>query len=256
MKKKPTLAVWKFASCDGCQLSLLDCEDEFIDFVSTVQIANFLEASRAVIKGPYDISLVEGSITTEHDAKRILDIRKNSKYLITIGACANAGGIQALKNYAKLDSFINAVYAHPEYISSLDKSHPISHFIKVDFELNGCPISKSQLVEVVRSFAVGIRPKIPNQSVCVECKAEGHVCVMVAKGVACLGPITHSGCKALCPSFHRGCFSCYGPKENAQTEELVKYLKEKQNLPPEQIERFLSTFYVASPNFEKARKND
>src|SRR5512146_1810689 len=109
--KKPKLAVWKFASCDGCQLSLLDCEDELLEVAGAVEIANFMEASGAVAKGPYDLSLVEGSITTPHDAERIHQIRRASKFLVTIGACATAGGIQALRNFADVRSWIPLVYA-------------------------------------------------------------------------------------------------------------------------------------------------
>src|SRR5487761_2000036 len=142
---KPKLAVWKFASCDGCQLSLPDCEDELLAIAGEIEIANFPEASRAFIKGPYDVSLVEGSITTPHDAERIHQVRRSSKFLITIGACATAGGIQALRNFKDVKEFISAVYAVPEFIETLNKSTPISDHVPVDFELRGCPINKLQL---------------------------------------------------------------------------------------------------------------
>ena len=204
-KRKPRVAVWKFASCDGCQLSLLDCEDELLAVVGAVEIANFLEASRAVVKGPYDLSLVEGSITTEHDAKRIQEVRKTSKFLITIGACATAGGIQALRNFKDVKEFTSIVYAKPEYISTLDKSTPISEHVKVDFELRGCPINKYQLVEVISALLNGRKPNTPPHSVCIECKRRETVCVMVAHGIPCLGPVTQAGCGAICPAYHRGC---------------------------------------------------
>src|SRR6266498_6065311 len=141
-KQKPKLAVWKFASCDGCQLSLLDCEDELLSVIGEVEIANFPEASRAVVKGPYDLSLVEGSITTPHDAERIKEVRRVSKFLVTIGACATSGGIQALRNFADVNEFVSIVYASPEYISTLATSTGIADHIAVDFELRGCPIDK------------------------------------------------------------------------------------------------------------------
>src|SRR5512147_2435733 len=125
-KNKPKVAVWKFASCDGCQLSLLDCEDELLAVADAVEIAVFPEASRAVIKGPYDLSLVEGSITTPHDADRIHHVRAASKRLITIGACATAGGIQALRNFKDVKEFTAIVYATPSYIATLDRSTPIA----------------------------------------------------------------------------------------------------------------------------------
>src|SRR5690348_7378771 len=220
MERKPTLAVWKFASCDGCQLSLLDCEDELLAVAGEIEIANFPEASRAVVKGPYDLSLVEGSITTPHDEERIHHIRRVSKYLVTIGACATAGGIQALRNFGDVKEFLSIVYASPQYIETLKKSTPISDHVPVDFELHGCPINKAQLLEVINAFLQKRKPNIPSYSVCVECKRRGNVCVMVAHGTPCLGPVTHAGCGALCPSYHRGCYGCFGPMETPNTGSL------------------------------------
>ncbi len=218
---KPKLAVWKFASCDGCQLSLLDCEDELLAVAGEIEIANFPEASRKIVKGPYDLSLVEGSITTPHDEVRIHEVRRASKFLVTIGACATAGGIQALRNFKDVKEFISIVYAHPEYISTLNKSTPIADHVKVDFELRGCPINKDQLLEVIRAYLHGKKPNTPAYSVCMECKRRGTVCVMVAHGTPCLGPITHDGCGAICPSYDRGCYGCFGPKETPNTDSLA-----------------------------------
>ena len=213
---RPTLAVWKFASCDGCQLSLLDLEDELLALGDRLQIAYFLEASSARVEGPYDVSLVEGSITTAHDAERIRDVRASSRTLITIGACATAGGIQALRNFADVDAFTQIVYASPDYISTLATSTPISAHVPVDFELNGCPINKRQLLEVISAHLNRRRPRVRAHSVCVECKRRGTVCVMVAHGTPCLGPVTHAGCGALCPAYNRGCYGCYRTTGNAQ----------------------------------------
>ena len=218
--RKPKLAVWKFASCDGCQLSLLDCEDELLAVTGAVEIANFPEASRAVAKGPYDVSLVEGSITTPHDAERIHGIRRASKFLVTIGACATAGGIQALRNFKDVKEFTSIVYARPDYIETLNKSTPIADHVFVDFELRGCRINKHQLVELVSAFLNGRKPNTPPHSVCVECKRRGTVCVMVAQGIPCLGPVTQAGCGAICPGYTRGCYGCFGPKETPNTSAL------------------------------------
>lgn len=218
--RKPKLAVWKFASCDGCQLSLLDCEDELLAVAGAVEIANFPEASRAVVKGPYDVSLVEGSITTPHDEERIHAVRRSSKFLVTLGACATAGGIQALRNFKDVKEFTSIVYARPEYIDTLSKSTPIKDHVSVDFELRGCPIDKEQLVEVLSAFLHGRKPNVPNYGVCVECKRRGNICVMVAAGVPCMGPVTMAGCGALCPAYARGCFGCFGPKEALNTAAL------------------------------------
>ncbi len=218
--ERPKLAVWKFASCDGCQLSLLDCEDELLAVAGAVEIAHFPEATRTMLPPPYDISLVEGSITTPEDAEQIHEIRKNSQTLVTIGACATAGGIQALRNYQDVREFTSIVYAHPEYIDTLATSTAIADHVPVDMELRGCPINKYQLLEVLTAFINGRRPDIASHSVCVECKLRGTVCVMVAHGQPCLGPVTQAGCGAICPACSRGCYGCYGPQDTANTDSL------------------------------------
>ena len=224
-RRKPRLAVWKFSSCDGCQLSLLDCEDELLAVADAIDIAYFPEATRRVLKGPYDLSLVEGSIATPHDLERIQAVRRQSKFLVTIGACATAGGIQALRNFADVHDFLQIVYASPTYIETLATSTPIAEHVKVDFELRGCPINKAQLLEVVNAFLHGRKPNTPAHSVCVECKLRGNVCVMVAHGTPCLGPVTHAGCGAICPSYNRGCYGCYGPMESPNAESLSGQLR-------------------------------
>jgi coenzyme F420-reducing hydrogenase gamma subunit len=243
----PKLAVWKFSSCDGCQLSLLDCEDELLAVAGRVEIAYFLEASSATVAGPYDVSLVEGSITTAHDAERIREVRRQSRALITIGACATAGGIQALRNFADVEDFVNAVYASPDYISTLATSTPISAHVPVDFELRGCPIDKHQLLEVLSAHLYGRRPRIRAHSVCVECKRRGTVCVMVARGTACLGPVTHAGCGALCPAYDRGCYGCFGPKETPNPTSLNAW----SGLEDRDLVRIYRTFNAWAPAFRE-----
>jgi len=219
-QKKPKLAVFKFASCDGCQLSLLDAEDELLLIAGAVDIANFPEASRRVLPGPYDIGLVEGSITTPHDVERIRDIRKSCRVLITIGACATSGGIQALRNWKDVKEYTRLVYASPEYISTLDRSMPVGSYVHVDFELRGCPINKMQLLEVLNAYLNKRKPTVPSYSVCLECKLRGTTCVMVARETPCMGPVTHAGCGAICPTYARGCYGCFGPMENANPPSL------------------------------------
>jgi coenzyme F420-reducing hydrogenase gamma subunit len=224
--KRPKVAVFKFASCDGCQLSLLDAEDELLILAGAIEIANFPEASRRVLKGPYDLGLVEGSITTPHDVERIRQVRKQCKVLIAIGACATAGGIQALRNWKDVKDFTRIVYASPEYISTLDRSMPVGSYVHIDFELRGCPINKHQLIEVINAFLNKRKPSIPTHSVCMECKLRGTVCLMVARGIPCLGPVTQAGCGAICPSYVRGCYGCFGPMENPNTPALAAHFHE------------------------------
>jgi sulfhydrogenase subunit delta len=250
---KPKLAVWKFASCDGCQLSLLDCEDELLAVAGEVEIAYFLEASSAAVEGPYDLSIVEGSVTTPHDAERIQHVRSVSKAVVTIGACATAGGIQALRNFADVTEFTRLVYASPEYVSTLATSTPISAHVAVDFELRGCPIDKGQLLEVITAFLHGRRPGIPSTSVCTECKRRGTVCVVVAHGTPCLGPVTHAGCGALCPAYNRGCYGCFGPKETPNTASLTRRLR-LLGLDDRDVERVYRTFNADAPAFREASR--
>jgi sulfhydrogenase subunit delta len=248
---RPKLAVWKFASCDGCQLSLLDCEDELLAIAGAIEIAYFPEATSAVVQGPYDLSLVEGSITTTHDLERILEVRAVSGSLVTIGACATAGGIQALRNWADIKAFTSIVYAEPSYIRTLETSTPISEHVNVDFELRGCPISKGQLMEVINAFLHQRKPNIPTHSVCIECKSRGTPCIMVRDGVPCLGPVTQAGCGAICPAYDRGCYGCFGPSETPNMTALAKWWKEL-GVADADIVHSLRTFNAYAPEFREA----
>ncbi|QDU10742.1 oxidoreductase [Gimesia aquarii] len=247
---KPKLGVFKFASCDGCQLSLLDAEDQLLAVAEAVDIVHFPEASSRLESGPYDIALIEGSITTPHDVERIQQIRGDSKFLMTIGACATAGGIQALRNGADTSEFMQAVYATPEYIQVLDQSTPIAEHVKVDFELRGCPINQYQLIEVIQSLLAGRTPRTPKHSVCLDCKRRGTVCVTVAQGIACLGPVTQSGCDAICPSYHRGCYGCYGPAAQPNLVSLSTQTL-KTGVSPAEAAHRLQNFNVSAPAFHK-----
>jgi coenzyme F420-reducing hydrogenase gamma subunit len=231
-QRKPKLAVWKFASCDGCQLSLLDCEDELLAIVGQVEIANF----------------VEGSITTSHDLERIQAVRRASRVLVSIGACATAGGIQALRNFGDVKELVSAVYATPEYISTLATSTPIAQHVRVDFELRGCPISKDQLLETLSAFLGGRRPNLPGHSVCLECKQRGSVCLMVAQGTPCLGPVTQAGCGGLCPAYSRACFGCFGPMESPNGTALATAWEALGSSDPGILRAFRS-FNAAAPAF-------
>ncbi len=247
--KKPTVAVWKFASCDGCQLSLLNAEDELLDVADLVQIAYFPEATRTMLDGPYDISLVEGSITTPEEVERIREVREKSTLLVSIGACATSGGLQALRNYADVEEFTRYVYAHPEFIETLDTSTPISDHVQVDFELRGCPVDKHQLVEVIAAFARERRPRVPTYSVCVECKRAGNICVAVAKGIPCMGPVTQAGCGAICPSFNRGCYACFGPQDSQNCHGMSDRLA-AMGVGPDEMVRGFRTFNVNCEPFQ------
>ena len=247
----PTLAVWKFASCDGCQLSILDCEDELLALAGAIDIRHFLEVGRTDPDGRYDLSIVEGSVTTADDLERLRDIRARSRRLIAIGACATSGGIQALRNFADVDGFVSLVYASPQYISTLRHSTPSSEHVTVDFELQGCPPNKHQVLEVISAYLNERRPAVESHSVCVECKRRGNVCVMVAHGTPCLGPVTHAGCGALCPTYDRGCYGCFGPMETPNADSLGEWLAQ-HGVPERDLVRMYRTFYANSPEFSAA----
>jgi coenzyme F420-reducing hydrogenase gamma subunit len=242
------LAVFKFASCDGCQLQLLDAQGKLLEIADRVRIDHFLEASSTVVPGPYDVGLVEGSISTAHDAERIQEIRRQCRFLVTIGACATSGGIQALRNWGQIDDFLGAVYASPEYITTLATSTAIADHVPVDFELRGCPIDTRQLVELVTAVVLGRKPRVPGYSVCVECKARGTVCVAVAKGIPCLGPVTQAGCGAICPAHDRECFGCYGPAEAVNLVSLSGFY-EARGTPRAELTRLVRSFNGYAPAF-------
>jgi len=252
---RPKLAVWKFASCDGCQLSILNCEDELLTLAGAVDIAYFPEATRGMLAGPYDLSLVEGSITTPDEAERIRRIRADSRHLVTIGACATPGGIPALRNFADVEEYRSVVYAHPRYVATLDRSTAIATHVHVDFELRGCPIDTGQLLETLAAFVQGRPPRIPAHSVCVECKLRGNVCVLVAAGAPCLGPVTQAGCGALCPSYDRGCYGCFGPMESPNCGAIAHGWREL-GATGDDLRRALRSFNAWAPAFRKASESD
>jgi coenzyme F420-reducing hydrogenase gamma subunit len=252
MPAKPRLGVFKFASCDGCQLSLLDCEDQLLALADRVEIAYFLEATQRPLVGEFDVALVEGSISTPGQEEEIRDIRRRTRFLITLGACASHGGIQGLRNLGTLnvDSALAIVYATPHYVETLVRSRPASDYVAVELELPGCPINKAQLLLVLSQMLAGSRPKIPNHSLCLDCKRQNLVCVLVAKGAPCMGPVTSTGCGALCPSYDRPCYSCFGPCAQPNTESLARRF-EQLGLKPEEIRRLFHGFYANAPDFKK-----
>ena len=248
--RKARLGVFKFSSCDGCQLSLLDCEDELLEVASAVEIAYFLEATRKPCEGEFNLTLVEGSVSTPDQVQEIQEVRRRSRFLVTIGACATAGGISA-SQLGRRSGFLADRLRTTHYIKTLATSTPIRDHVTVDFELRGCPINKHQLVEVIASFLAGRKPRVPNSSVCIECKQAGNVCVTVAQGITCLGPVTHAGCGAICPHYNRGCFGCYGPAKGPNVPSLVHHL-ERTGMPTDAVRRLLHTFNAWSEEFREA----
>lgn len=252
MAPKPAIAVHKFSSCDGCQLAFLNLGEDLLRLCGLVDIVHFAEAGPVDPAARVEIAFVEGSVTTAEEIERIHAIRENSVFLVTLGACATAGGLQALRNGVEnFPGWVASVYASPEHIRSLAESSPIKKHVKVDFELWGCPVNTGQVLAAVRDLLSGVRPALPADSVCQECKRNGNVCVLVAKGEPCLGPVTRTGCGALCPSFGRDCYACFGPAEQANPASLSRCF-EGLGLLPEHIARRFLFINNATDKFSEA----
>lgn len=251
LERKPRMAVHKFASCDGCQLTFLNMGETLLQLANMVELVHFAEAGPVAPDAEVDIAFIEGSISTEHDLQRIKQIRAHSGFIVAFGACATAGGIQALRNFADAGEWLSGVYATPGYIDSLATSTPISDHIKVDLELWGCPPNGHQVLGAIRAWLYGTLPEPNKDKVCMECKRQNAVCVLVAKGMPCMGPVTQTGCGALCPSFGRGCYSCYGPAETLNSASLAGWF-EGLGLLPEEIKRQFRHLNNSAPEFRDA----
>jgi coenzyme F420-reducing hydrogenase gamma subunit len=248
---KPTVAIHKFSSCDGCQLALLNAGEALLQVAQLVDFVHFAEAGPVDPEAQVDVAFVEGSISTAEEAERIRKVRANSKYLVSIGACATAGGIQALRNLHDAKAWVNGVYASPEYISTLDKVSPIAAQVKVDLELWGCPVNGRQVLGALRALLFGVVPSAEEDKVCLECKRQQTVCVMVTKGLPCMGPVTRTGCGAICPAVGRDCYACYGPAENPNSMAQANRLQGLGLVPREIAARF-QFINNAAPAFREA----
>jgi len=250
---KPSVAVHKFSSCDGCQLAFINMGEPLLALSQLVEIKYFAEAGPLDDKGHVDIAIIEGSVSTSKDEVRLQKIRNNCTHLMTIGACATSGGIQALRNMANTKEWIADIYANPSVIDNLDNSTPIKDHVKVDLELWGCPINKHQILTAIRALLFGVLPVEDSDKVCMECKRQQTVCVMVTKNEPCMGPVTRTGCGALCPHVGRDCFGCYGPAENPNTHALANRLQGLGLVKDEVARRFLFINSGAEPFHQEAQ---
>lgn len=251
MVTKLRMAVHKFTSCDGCQLAFINLGEDLLELARVVDIVHFAELGPVNPDAQVDVAYVEGSISTPEEVERIRKIRANTKYLITIGACATAGGIQALRNFSDKDAWMKDIYAKPETISALETSTAIADHVKVDLELWGCPVNGKQVLDAIRTLLQNTMPTVRRDSVCMECKRRGYVCVLVANGTPCMGPVTQTGCGALCPGANRDCYACYGPSENPNTDSLTKWLS-SLGFSDEEIKRRFLFINNQAPVFKRA----
>ena len=247
--RRPRIGVVKFASCDGCQLTLLDLEDELLAIAGRVDLVEFAEATSRRSAGPFDVLFVEGSISTPEQEAEIVRLRAVSHRLVTIGACATAGGIQAIRNWLDHDAIRAAVYPEPSFVESLAQARPVADVVAVDDELRGCPISPHQLREYLVGLVTGRGTRLPDEAVCLECKRRGIVCIAVAEGIPCLGPVTRTGCGAICPAYGRGCYGCFGPRESANAAALAAWFA--RDRPTKEVGRLFAGFTAWSPPFRQ-----
>lgn len=237
---KPSVAVHKFSSCDGCQLAFLNAGEDLLRLAELVDIRHFLEAGLADETAKVDIAFIEGSISTDDELQRIRQVRENSRFVVTLGACATSGGLQALRNLDNSnEAWKQAIYAQPAFIQTLARVEPVSAHIMVDFEIWGCPVNGAQVLAAVRQLLSGVSPLDQRDNVCMECKRQHAICVMVSEGKPCLGPVTRTGCDALCPRFGRDCYACFGPAENINPDALGHRLAGLGLLPSDIARRFL-----------------
>lgn len=245
------VAVHKFTSCDGCQLSLLNLGPTLLAVADRFDIVHFVEAGPMNPDATVDVALIEGSISTPDEAARIRRIRAGARFVVAIGACANTGGIQALRNLPHEGDWVGAIYASPQHIETLQQVSAISGVIKVDLELWGCPVTSQQVLAALRALAAGVLPVNEADKVCLECKRTQTVCVMVTRQVPCMGPVTRTGCGAICPRFGRDCYGCFGPAEVPNTASMTRRL-EGLGLPPRDVARRFHFIHSAAPVFTAA----
>jgi sulfhydrogenase subunit delta len=249
--EKLRVAVHKFSSCDGCQLALINATEKLIELSQLVEIVHFAELGIVNPDEEADIAIIEGSISTPDEVERINKIRKITKFLLSVGACATAGGVQALRNFNNVKSWMGDIYDNPNAIDVLNTSTSIAHNVQVDLELWGCPVDKHQLFLAMRSLLWGVVPRLSRDSLCLDCKRQGYVCVLVTKGMPCMGPVTRIGCGVLCPKLGRDCYECFGPKENPNGESLGNRFASLGLTYDEIAQRFL-LINNAVPDFQEA----
>ncbi|SCZ59096.1 NADH-quinone oxidoreductase subunit B family protein [Thiohalomonas denitrificans] len=244
---KPKISVHKFSSCDGCQVQILSLEEELLQLADRVDIAFFAEATSRMDPGPYAVSFVEGSVSTPHEIERIKHIRDISDLVVSIGACGQSGGLQALRNWGDLTYYLNDFYTEPEHIDALPQSTAFHEHIVVDWEVPGCPPDQGQLKYVINSVLSGVKPNLPSEAVCLQCKRDGNVCVLVSQDQPCMGPITRTGCGALCPHQERDCYGCFGPQGGGNIDALGRRFNGAGLTPADVVSRLRLIYSWAEP---------
>ena len=226
---KPSVGIHGLTGCAGDQLVILNCEDELLDIAGALDIKYFPMAMTGNDeKCPLDIVFIDGAVVQPEDEQILRTLRDRATLLVAIGTCAVWGGVQAMKNEISREALKRHVYGPPGKIFEAIPAQPLSHFVKVDMAISGCPIEKEQFLQAVAALLHGDLPRLPTYSVCAECKMAEHPCVLIERGEMCLGPITVAGCNARCPSHNRPCIGCRGPIDEANISSEIQVLKEKE----------------------------
>ncbi len=249
--RKLRVAVHKFASCDGCQLAFLNAGEALLALSERVDFVHFAELGPVDPEAEVDVAFIEGSVCTREERDRLQRIRAHSHFLISLGACATAGGLQALRNLADGEAWLNEIYPRREYLDALATATPLSEEVTVDLAIWGCPVNGEQVFQVIAELERGLTPRLPDDPLCLECKRRGAVCTLVTQGRPCLGPVTRGGCGALCPRFGRDCYGCFGPSEHPNTEALGRRFEGLGLIDAAIARRFLF-INSAAPAFREA----
>ncbi|OGC08304.1 cytochrome B [candidate division WOR-1 bacterium RIFOXYD2_FULL_36_8] len=226
MSKKPKVAFFDFACCEGCQLQVANMGELLLDVLGLIDVVEFREVMSEKWDQSYDIAIIEGSITDKHAEERLKKIRERSNVLIAYGSCATIGGVNGMKNNFKLEDIRKEVYGDRfNYFDSIP-TKSVPQTVKVDYIVTGCPVYIPEFVKVLKAALAGIPYYVPDYAVCVECKLNENVC-MYDKGVTCFGPVTRAGCNSWCINNGNICYGCRGmvsnPNENGAKDVIAKY---------------------------------
>ena len=235
---KPKVAIYDFTDCEGCEVALVALKEKILDLEKKVNIVNWRLAQENNKSGPFDVTIIEGTPITQHEIDLLKDLRKESKVLIALGACACIAGIPGIiskKDRAKWYKKIYGSKYKPKGVDAL----PLASYVKVDFMIHGCPADTDEIARILEELLSGKTPSYRGYSVCQDCKAAGNICRII-QGKPCLGPITQGGCKAICVSSGSPCYGCFGFREDANLKAHVKVLKKIATA--KEIEQYYTMF--------------
>lgn len=246
---KPKVGFFSLTCCEGCQIEILDLEDVILDIADMIDIQSFRLAKAQNIEANFDISFLEGSVSSKEDAERTKLIRERSKVLVALGTCACTGGVQAMKNHMG-KGIEKAQFGNKKLSIPLQDAAPISSVVDVDHFIRGCPLDKGEFTDILKKFLLEVNPYQREWPVCTECRSKENPCLLEA-GKICLGPLTYSGCDAVCPSNGLYCVGCRGIMNDANVKSFVEELKKKHKLPD--IKRAFTTMYGTSQRIKEVK---